>query len=206
AFGELVENRDVFGDANRVGGRKHDRHRRERDALGARRKVRIEQHRVDRDLAAFGMKVVLGRRERIDAELIGENDELPQLVEHHLVALGAATDRTKLRPFFVRGGDGGHREEVELQVGLLSAGGAARPVAAGRSGANPAPASDFRSGLKRVLQARRGQFQRRRHRRGDQAPEYGLPNGAYGSPGISTSSIIVPSGSVRKTSRELYSG
>src|SRR5262249_22718742 len=62
-----------------------------------------------------GVEGVLGSRERVDAEAVGGDDELAKLVEHHLVALGVASDGAQAAALLVRGRDGGHREEVELQ-------------------------------------------------------------------------------------------
>ena len=111
---ELIEDRHVLGDPDGVGGGQHDRHRRELDLLRTRSEVREQKDGIDGELAALGVEVVLGRGEGVDAELVRQDDELAELLEHHLVPLGIPADRTELLPLLERRGNGGHCEQVDL--------------------------------------------------------------------------------------------
>jgi hypothetical protein len=54
------------------------------------------------------MEVMLGRREDVEADLVGEDDELAQLVEHLLIALVVPSDgRSRRQSSSVPGTVGG---------------------------------------------------------------------------------------------------
>ena len=93
SLAELVEQRHVLGRADRVPGGQHDAERREQDALGPGRQVGEEHQRVDRELEAFGVEVVLGHHQRVEADLVGVDRDLPDLVQQLLVRLDVPPDR-----------------------------------------------------------------------------------------------------------------
>ena len=88
AAGHVVEHGDVFGDADRVGGRQHDAELADPDALGLHGEVEIEQHRIVRELEALDVEVMLGEAHRIVAQLVAEPDLLGKLLQHALVEIG----------------------------------------------------------------------------------------------------------------------
>jgi hypothetical protein len=110
----MVEHRQLLGGAHRVPRGQHQPERRELDPLGARGEVGIEQQRRHRRLVALGMEMMLGGGHHVEAGIVGEHGELAELVEHLLVALVVAPDRTKLLAVFERAGNGGQDEKHEL--------------------------------------------------------------------------------------------
>ena len=56
--------------ATRVGGGQDDAELADANALGLHREVEIEEHRVVRKLEALDVEVMLGKRNRIVAELV----------------------------------------------------------------------------------------------------------------------------------------
>ncbi len=119
ALGQMVEHRQLLGGAHRIPRRQHEPERRELDALGARGEVGIEQQRRHRRLVALGMEMMLGGGHHVEAGIVGEHGELADLVEHLLVALVVAPDRTQALPVLERAGDGGQDEKHELHGFLL---------------------------------------------------------------------------------------
>jgi hypothetical protein len=98
-LGQLIEDGDLFGRADRVPGWQDQPERREFDPLGARREIGIEEQRRDRGLVALRMEMVLGRGKDIEAGIVGEYRQLAQFVEHPLIALGIAPDRPQSLAF-----------------------------------------------------------------------------------------------------------
>src|SRR5207237_8279578 len=88
--------------------------RRELDAFGPGGEVRVEEQRGDRCLVSFRMEVVLGRREDIEAGVVSEDRELPQLVQHLLVALVVPTDRAESLSILEGAWHRGENEEHEF--------------------------------------------------------------------------------------------
>src|SRR5882672_9252708 len=66
------------------------------------------------------MEMMLGGGHHVEAGLVGKYRELAELIEHLLVALVVAPDRTKSLAVFERAGDGGQDEKHELHGFLLS--------------------------------------------------------------------------------------
>src|SRR6059058_177761 len=58
------------------------------DALCLRRKVKIEQNRVIGNLKAFDVKVMLGKADRVVAEIVGKPHLLRDIAQHSLIKLG----------------------------------------------------------------------------------------------------------------------
>jgi hypothetical protein len=59
------------------------------DVLCLHRKVQIEQNRVVRHLEPFDMKMMLGKTDRVVAEIVGEPHLLRDVAQHSPVKLGA---------------------------------------------------------------------------------------------------------------------
>ena len=114
ALGQMVEDRQLLGGADRIPRRQHQPERRELDPLGARGQVGVEQQRRHRGLVALGMEVMLGGGDDVEAGVVGEHRELAQLVQHLLVALVVAPDRAQALPVLERAGHGRQYEQHEL--------------------------------------------------------------------------------------------
>ena len=63
--------------------------------------------------------MMLGGGHHVEAGVVGEHGELADLVEHLLVALVVAPDRTQALPVLERAGNGGQDEKHELHGFLL---------------------------------------------------------------------------------------
>src|SRR5438270_13992696 len=66
------------------------------DALCLHPKVKIEQNRVIGDLKAFDVKVMLGKADRVVAEIVGKPHLLRDIVQHSLIKLGPHAGETRL--------------------------------------------------------------------------------------------------------------
>src|SRR5471032_2577484 len=106
--GHVIEHSDVFGDADRIGGRQHDAELPHANALGLHREVEVEQHRIVRELEALDVEVVLGEGNRVVAELVAQFDLLGQLFQHALIEL-----RVHARHALLDLGTAGDRRQVE---------------------------------------------------------------------------------------------
>src|SRR6185369_16741066 len=84
------------------------------DLLRPSREVRVEHQRRDRGLVTLGMEVVLGRRERVEPELLREHRDVAKLLQHLLVAIVSPRNRPQRSPLLVRARDGGKDEQVEF--------------------------------------------------------------------------------------------
>src|SRR5207244_6226292 len=67
-----------------------------------------------RGLVALGMEMMLGRREDVEAGLVGEHGELAQLVEHLLIALVVPPDRPQALTVLQRRRHRGQHEKHEF--------------------------------------------------------------------------------------------
>src|SRR6185503_14394569 len=76
--------------------------------------VRVEHERRDRALIAFRMEVMLRRRERVEAEVLREDGDVAELLEHLLVALVVAPDRAETPALLVGARDRRQDEQVEF--------------------------------------------------------------------------------------------
>ena len=88
----MIEHRDIFRDPNRIIRRQDDPELSDPNPLGLHPDVEIEQHRVIRDLETLGVKMMLGERDRIIAERVGQLGLRGDLAEHLVVQLAAQSN------------------------------------------------------------------------------------------------------------------
>ena len=173
-LGQVVDDRRLLGDAERVLGAHHVAQLPHADVLRDRRPVGVQDAWVRPHLVALGVEMVLDGGEAPDAEVVGRLDDVVPAVEGVLIPRPVAADgpqrRALLRAF---GGQNGERLEDNLDHGrTLSLAGTARIGPYG-SGAAPPPGSGMPRARRPLPEADRGSTRparpRRRptHRRGD---------------------------------------
>jgi hypothetical protein len=74
--------------------------------LGVHRNVQV-QLRHAADLEPFGVQVMFGKGDHLDAQVLGDVGELDDLLEHHLPALVVRGDWTQPLALFERAGNRG---------------------------------------------------------------------------------------------------
>ena len=105
-LGELVEPSDLDRQPQRVPSRQHVANRPNAQMVGIHRDIQV-QSRDAADLEPFGMQVMLGEGDHLDAQVLGHAGELDDLLEHHLPALVVRGDRTQPLALLKRAGNRG---------------------------------------------------------------------------------------------------
>jgi hypothetical protein len=108
---DVVEDRGLFGDADRVLRRHHVAERADMHVLHLARPPGIEDAGVGSHLVAFRMQVVLDGRGAPDAHLVGRLDDVEPVEQDMLVEVGIAPDRPRAPAAFLPVG-GKHRIEL----------------------------------------------------------------------------------------------
>jgi hypothetical protein len=107
ALGEMVEHREFLCAADRIPGRQDEAKRGEPNPLRACCEIGVEHQRRDGTFVAFGVEMMLRGRQDVEAGIVCEYRELPQLIEHHLVAIVVPADGAQALPFLKRSRNGG---------------------------------------------------------------------------------------------------
>ena len=116
ALQQVIDDRRLLGEADRVPGADHVAERADVDGRGLAGPEGVEHARVGRHLVALGMEMMLDRRAAPQAHRLGGLDDVGPLVHDALIELAVGAERPP-RDAVLEAVGGQHRIEIEDDLG-----------------------------------------------------------------------------------------
>ena len=114
SLSQVIEHRDLFGQADGIPPGEREDPGGEFNALGAGSQIGKKGNRGNRDFQSFGVKVVFGQCQGVKARAVGVFSDAAHLGKHLLHFFVVAPDRPQALAFFVGRRDRRQHEEHEL--------------------------------------------------------------------------------------------